>query len=212
MLENDKVVESGHGHGDKYSSDVHVDVDRDLGLMPMVAEFLDEFLDPKGRMVYVVETGFVADEENAWDWWEDVPDKFQSSIVDMFGTEAAARACVRKAMTEKIRFHWNKKDLAHEKNAAWPWEYFYTGGAGGEGTKEDMESAIMSLRDGQKGAESNFNFPWSEGAGDGTQLFYASCGYLAGDEQDNDGVVSYDWEDCNQVWGYTFIIRALRVN
>lgn len=103
------AASAGHGTGDhKRLRSMHVlsnttenapsDVDAfgkspDLGLSPMVAELVNEFIDTQGQLVYIVETGEVSDPDNVR--FENRATTFPSTIVDVFSTEAAARACIR---------------------------------------------------------------------------------------------------------------------
>lgn len=176
----------------------------DLGLMPMVAQLINTFIDSQGRMVYIVETTFVPDQENTWDYWDDIPTEFHSTFVCAFNTVAAARACLREVMEAEIR-RMNKVPRRYKNDPAWPWTAFYSYG----GTDEEETSDIQSLLCGNDGAEGKFDFPWTESS-DSARLFFASCGHLA--VQDHDEVdEDHDEADEDCGWGYTFVIRAVLV-
>ncbi len=189
-----------------------------LGLVPMVAKLVNGFIGPQGRLVFIVETAYVSNPD--FRDWKDAPTDFQSTLIEVFSTEAAARACLRKEMADKIlaaRNIWPDRDHAHwdEHGNDATWGEFYCHG----GTNEDKESAIQALRRGNDGAEDKFEFPWSEDS-DSTQLVLLStcCGFLhrisRGDDEiddDRDEVSSmYHWY-CDEDWGDTFVIRAVLV-
>jgi hypothetical protein len=171
--------------------------DSDLGLVPMVAQQIKSFIGPQGRIVFIVETMFIPDPRNQIEPWADRPTKFESTLVGVFSISAAARACIRSKMEEKMLLH--SRDIDRQNvAAACPWAKFYCDG----GASEQTESAVKLLRDGHEGAEGKFHFPWSESS-DSERLFFASCGYL------NTKTATKKTQACR--WGYTFVIRALLV-
>ena len=188
----------------------------DLGLMPTVAELVNGYLDSQGRLVYIVETGKVPNPDDVH--FEDRPTKFPSTIVGVFSTEAAARACMRKVMAENIWMYDGERG-GKMTAATFPWGDFYCCG----GTSPEKESAIQSLRDGHEGAEEKFDFPWSE-VSDSERVFYTCCDtFLVTDarrDRRRRGKRSNkSWQckwhfntyyerpvDCD--WGHTFIIRT----
>ena len=188
---------------------------RDLGLAPIIAEFINDFVNPQGRMVFIVETGYVSDPEDRN--WQDAPTKFESTIIDVFSSETAARACLREEMTEN--FLTGKVWFEDDSTADATWADFYCGG----GTTEQKDSAIQSLLDGEEGAESKFKFPWTEDAHadmDKNRTLFACCGELSKFSRDGDDGVGHDDADgtrlpfhwyCNEDWGDVLVIRALLV-
>ncbi len=169
-------------------------------------------VDPSVRTMYVSNPSF----RN----WQDAPSEFQSTVIDVFSTEAAARACLRKEMADRILAARNvlidrgRMHVDDGTDAAWGDFYCYTG------TDEDKESAIQALLDGQEGAEGKFKFPWSESSNSTYSfLFITCCGLLhrisrseiESDYIDGDEILPYTYHwCCDENWGVGFLNRLER--
>ena len=132
----------------------------ELGVVPLVAEFVNDYLGTAGKTVYTLESMYVPylelfQESLDFPWWELLPDSFKSTLIDTFSTVNLARAAMREAMSKKAFDSVYNDNAVKEKGDA-SWDQFYWGPV------SEMDAAIEALLRGDEGAESKFSFPWFE--------------------------------------------------
>lgn len=186
------------------AGDINLAAAGDLGLAPLVAEFINDFVDPQHRTVFIVEAGETLDPEMVVNW-EDFPLQYVSSFVDVFSNAADARACVRKLMADELFKSLAYDDVseaemeAHGLGSSASWADFFKGTPG-------ASEAVRALRKGKEGAEAAIDFPWKEEPRAGTSLVFKACiGDLGRAFDSIDDAVYYG---CSEDWGHHYTIRA----